>query len=188
MPAGYCCRKLTSCNTQEVCDSWDAIAKEDVTIIGKLLDILPSVGIFYQNLQSSPESNTNAQESNETETEKSNTARIQPCQDTESDGSEKEAEKPAQIESLAKEDELVSWSVLKHQGDVGMTVTKPQHRRRGLAQITAMTLVEQVLKDGCNCLFEITADNAVTLKMAKDANLKFITTVNIVFYEPHDRN
>lgn len=151
-----------------------------------MLEILPSVGIFHQNVKPKREGPDEiCRESNKILEFESNTLNPQ-HQDTESGSSNNVADVQAQPTAPPTEDELVSWSVLKHQGDMGMTVTKPQHRRKGLAVITALTLLQQVQNDGCHCLVKIISDNAVSLKMAKDTGFQCLGTSDIVNYELQD--
>lgn len=152
-----------------------------------MLEILPSVGIYYQNVKSAAVvPDTNSHESPKSSDIKSTLAVGLLHQDArESDSSIKEAEMQSQSAPSSADDKLVNWCILKHQGDIGMAITQLDHRRRGLASISALTLLQQILKEGCNCLMEVFSNNADSIKMVEDGGFKFIDIVNIVLYEPH---
>jgi len=59
----------------------------------------------------------------------------------------------------------VSWSLLSNYGHVMHVYTQMEHRRKGYAKITVLSLMQQILKVGLTPALAIVAGNVATVKL-----------------------
>ena len=76
----------------------------------------------------------------------------------------------------------VAWAVTKHNGEIGMTFTFPEHRRRGLGAAVTLKLSQELLKKGIIPRVTIVKGNKNSIKFHENIGFKKEVGAEIGYY------
>ena len=83
-------------------------------------------------------------------------------------------------------EEMVCHSMLKLSSDIGITFTKEQYRRQGLAKIATLHLAHELMHEDCGIHVSITPNSYSSIKMHENLGFNYYTTKSILLCFPKD--
>ena len=91
-----------------------------------------------------------------------------------------------ELNSDQSKEEMMCHSILKLSSDIGLTFTKEQYRRQGLAKIATLHLAHELMHEDCSIHVSIRPTSYSSIKMHENLGFNYYTSNSMMICFPKD--